>query len=221
MAEALAASATGIAYPNMAAKPDDEVYATLFPGRSERESVYEQSDWTRGHRELARVGVTLCILHGGCTDAKIQRLVKRAGPRSPQADPRTIDLAEERGLDRGVIAGLDTGDYAGQRLNIAFQGATESGTFIYVLVKSACRGTLPHLLRAHAGPHRTGGDSRAQTRRFSQARAQVLHVCCCSQSTNGSCTSPTTGSEGLPPELMELRYDNAGTAFANQSETKE
>lgn len=40
----------------------------LFPGRGERESVYEQPDWARVHRELARVGVTLRILHGEYAD---------------------------------------------------------------------------------------------------------------------------------------------------------
>lgn len=58
MAEVPSASATaGIAYPDVAAKPDDEVYSMLFPGRGERESVYEQPDWARIHRELAHVGV--------------------------------------------------------------------------------------------------------------------------------------------------------------------
>ena len=65
VAEVLAASAAaGIAYPDVETKPDDEVYSMLFPGRGERESVYEQPDWARVHRELARVGVTLRILHG-------------------------------------------------------------------------------------------------------------------------------------------------------------
>lgn len=40
----------------------------LFPGRGERESVCEQPDWARIHRKLARVGVTLRILHGEYAD---------------------------------------------------------------------------------------------------------------------------------------------------------
>ena len=67
VAEVLAASAAaGIAYPDVETKPDDEVYSMLFPGRGERESVCEQPDWAGIHRELARVGVTLRILHGEC-----------------------------------------------------------------------------------------------------------------------------------------------------------
>lgn len=63
-----APAAAGIAYPDVAAKPDDEEYSMPFPGRGERESVYEQPDWAGIHRELARVGVTLRILHGEYAD---------------------------------------------------------------------------------------------------------------------------------------------------------
>lgn len=69
VAEVLAASAAaGIAYPDVETKPDGEVYSMLFPGRGERESVYGQPDWAGIHRELARVGVTLRILHGEYAD---------------------------------------------------------------------------------------------------------------------------------------------------------
>lgn len=65
VAEVLAASAAaGIVYPDVETKPDGEVYSMLFPGRGERESVYGQPDWAGIHRELARVGMTLRILHG-------------------------------------------------------------------------------------------------------------------------------------------------------------
>ena len=51
-----AARAVGVGWDDVAGKTDGEVYALLFPGRGERESVYEQPDWARVHRELARVG---------------------------------------------------------------------------------------------------------------------------------------------------------------------
>lgn len=69
VADALAAAERlGVSYADVAGKSDDEVYAMLFPGRNEHESVYEQPDWARVHRELARVGVTMRILHGEYTD---------------------------------------------------------------------------------------------------------------------------------------------------------
>lgn len=63
-----AARAVGVGWDDVAGKTDGEVYALLFPGRGERESVYEQPDWARVHRELARVGVTLGIPHGEYVD---------------------------------------------------------------------------------------------------------------------------------------------------------
>ena len=104
------------------------------------ERLDERTVMPLNHAEV--VGLAVDNAYGGYTDAKIQRLVKRAGLRYPQADLRTIDLAEERGLDRGVLAGLDAGNYLGQRLNVAFQGATGSGKsfLLCALVKSACRG---------------------------------------------------------------------------------
>ena len=63
-----AAKTAGVGWDDVADRPDDEVYALLFPGRGEREGVYERPDWARVHRELARVGVTLRILHGEYVD---------------------------------------------------------------------------------------------------------------------------------------------------------
>ena len=54
-----AADAIGISYDDVAAVPDGEVYARLFPGRGEHHSVYAQPAWDEVHRELAKVGVTL------------------------------------------------------------------------------------------------------------------------------------------------------------------
>ena len=63
-----AAKTAGVGWDDVADRPDDGVYALLFPGRGEREGVYERPDWARVHRELARVGVTLGILHGEYVD---------------------------------------------------------------------------------------------------------------------------------------------------------
>lgn len=64
-----AADATGTSWDDVADLPDGEVYALLFPGRGEHESVFAQPDWDRVHREMARVGVTLKLLHGEYADA--------------------------------------------------------------------------------------------------------------------------------------------------------
>ena len=49
-----AADAVGLSYDEVAGMPDADVYARLFPGRGQHESVYAQPDWSEVHRELAR-----------------------------------------------------------------------------------------------------------------------------------------------------------------------
>ena len=64
-----AADAAGIGWGDIADVADEQVYARLFPGRGEHESVFAQPDWEQVHREMARVGVTLKLLHGEYFDA--------------------------------------------------------------------------------------------------------------------------------------------------------
>ncbi len=64
-----AADREGIDYDAVAGLDDAEVYARLFPGRGEHESVHAQPDWGQVHKELAKVGVTLKLLHGEYVDA--------------------------------------------------------------------------------------------------------------------------------------------------------
>ena len=63
-----AADATETSWDDVAELTDEQVYARLFPGRGEHESVFAQPDWEQVHREMARVGVTLKLLHGEYTD---------------------------------------------------------------------------------------------------------------------------------------------------------
>ena len=57
-----AADREGIDYDAVADLEDAEVYARLFPGRGEHDSVHAQPDWDQVHKELAKVGVTLKLL---------------------------------------------------------------------------------------------------------------------------------------------------------------
>jgi len=63
-----AADAAELSWDDIAALPDGEVYALLFPGRGEHESVFAEPDWAEVHREMARVGVTMKLLHGEYID---------------------------------------------------------------------------------------------------------------------------------------------------------
>lgn len=63
-----AADRAGMRWDEIAEKSESEVYALLFPGRGEHQSVFVQPDWDDVHRQMARVGVTLKLLHGEYTD---------------------------------------------------------------------------------------------------------------------------------------------------------
>lgn len=63
-----AADKLGIGYDDVADSSDEEVYALLFPGRNVHEDVYAEPDWEHVHRELARTGVTLKLLHAEYVD---------------------------------------------------------------------------------------------------------------------------------------------------------
>ena len=64
-----AADREGIGWDDVTELDEADVYARLFPGRGEHESVHAQPDWDKVHRELAKVGVTLKLLHGEYADA--------------------------------------------------------------------------------------------------------------------------------------------------------
>ena len=49
-------------------RSETEVYSLLFPGRGEHESVFVQPDWDAVNKELAKVGVTLKLLHSEYVD---------------------------------------------------------------------------------------------------------------------------------------------------------
>ena len=85
--------------------------------------------------------------HSTFDHAKVEGLIRRAGLRYPNADLRRLDLVEERGLDRNVIAGLGTCSFIDRQQNVVFQGFTGSGKSYLgcAVAKQACQ----HRIRAH------------------------------------------------------------------------
>ena len=140
----------------------------------------------------------------------------------PQADLRTIDLGEERRLDRSVIAGLDAGNYLEQRLNVVFQGATGSGKshLLCALVKSACRARyravyvrMPDLAaQVTVASNKPGGVPKL-VRKY--ATYNLLAI------DEWLVDKPDELFKRFLLELMELRYDTVSTALATQLATKE
>lgn len=185
------------------------------------ERLDERTTAPMSHTEVVRLAVDNA--HSGHMDAKIQRLVKRAGLRyPPQADLRTIDLGEERRLDRSVIAGLDAGNYLEQRLNVVFQGATGSGKshLLCALVKSACRARyravyvrMPDLAEQVTVASNKSGGVPKLVRKY--ATYNLLAI------DEWLVDKPDELFKRFLLELMELRYDTVSTAFATQLATKE
>ena len=74
-----------------------------------------------------RIKLAVDDAHATFTHGKVEGLIRRAGLRYPNADFRRLDLVEQRGLDRGVIAQLGTCTFITRQQNVVFQGFTGSG----------------------------------------------------------------------------------------------
>ena len=94
-----------------------------------------------------RIRLVVDEAHSAFTHSKVEGLIRRAGLRYPTADLRRLDLVEERGLDRGLIAQLGTCSFVDRQQNVVFQGFTGSGKSYLgcALAKQACQ----HRIRAH------------------------------------------------------------------------
>ena len=53
----------GIAWAEVEGMPEDEVYRLFYPDKHARESVFHEPDWDYVHKEMAKVGVNLRLLH--------------------------------------------------------------------------------------------------------------------------------------------------------------
>ncbi|MCZ2404461.1 IS21 family transposase [Paenarthrobacter sp. Z7-10] len=111
-----AAELTGLGWDDAAELPEAEVYAALFPGRGVRESVFAQPDWARVHTELARVGVTLKLLHQEYVDAS-----SRAGQPVMSYD-RFCRFYGEHAAVTGATSRV--GHKAGRSIEVDWSGPT-------------------------------------------------------------------------------------------------
>lgn len=53
----------GIAWGDVERMPDEDVYRLFYPERGVREGVFEDPDWVYVHKEMAKVGADLRLLH--------------------------------------------------------------------------------------------------------------------------------------------------------------
>lgn len=87
-----------------------------FPGRGVRESVFMQPDWGQVHRELARVGVTLKLLHQEYVDAS-----GRAG-QAAMSYGRFCRLYGDHAMVTGASSRV--GHKAGRSIEVDWSGPT-------------------------------------------------------------------------------------------------
>lgn len=94
-----------------------------------------------------RVQMAVDEAHTSFATPKVRNLVKRVGLRCPEADVRSIDFTEERGLNRLLVTKLSTCEFAERGQNVVPQGPTGTGkTYLAcALAKAACQ----RRMRAH------------------------------------------------------------------------
>lgn len=160
--------------------------------------------------------------HQAFNHSKVEGLIRRAGLRYPGADLRRVDLIEERGLDRAVIAQLATCSFIECQQNVVFQGFTGSGKSYLgcALAKQACQ----HRIRAHYirmpdleeawavakdKPH-------GQTKFLNKYAAFSLLVI-----DEWLLDHPDDGMRSMLLELLERRYDTGSTVFCTQYAKKD
>jgi transposase len=111
-----AAQRLGLGWDDVEELSEADVYAALFPGRGVSESVFAQPDWVRVHTELARVGVTLKLLHQEYVDAS-----GRAGQATMSYD-RFCRLYGDYASVSGATSRV--GHKAGRSIEVDWSGPT-------------------------------------------------------------------------------------------------
>ena len=129
-----AADRLKISWQDVAELPEHEVYELVFPGRSEHRSVYAQPDWDTVHKELARVGVTLKLLHSEYVDAHV------VSGQPVMSYDRFCRIYQRYVLQSGVASRV--GHKAAQTVEVDWAGptmrlvdpVTEKATKVYLFV---------------------------------------------------------------------------------------
>jgi DNA replication protein DnaC len=160
--------------------------------------------------------------HSTFNHAKVEGLIRRAGLRYPGADLRRLDLVEERGLDRQVIAQLGTCTFIERQQNVVFQGFTGSGKSYLgcALAKQACQ----HRIRAHyirmpdleEAWALASDKPQGATKFLKKYAAFTLLVI-----DEWLLDHPDDAIRSMLLELLERRYDTGSTVFCTQYAKKD
>ena len=169
-----------------------------------------------------RIQLAVDDAHATFTNAKVDGLIRRAGLRYPDADLRRVDRAEERGLDRGVLAQLRSCSFVQRRQNVVFQGFTGSGKSYLgsALAKSACQHRyrahyirMPDLEESWATAQDKPGGREKWLRKYSTFAVLVIDEWLLDE--------PSDEIRSMLLELLERRYDTVSTVFCTQYAKKD
>ena len=111
-----AAEDSGLTWDDAEGMTDSEVYGRLFPDKAPAGPVYPDPDWDRVHRELARTGVTLKLLHSEYVEA-----AAAAGEPAMSYD-RFCKRYGEFTVRRNVVSRV--GHKAGRNMEVDWSGPT-------------------------------------------------------------------------------------------------
>ncbi len=160
--------------------------------------------------------------HASFTHTKVEGLIRRAGLRYPDAALRSVDLLEQRGLDRGVLAQLGTCSFITRTQNVAFQGFTGSGKSYLgsALAKQACQHRyrahyirMPDLEESWAAAQDKAGGREKWLRKYAAFTLLVIDEWLLDE--------PDEQIRSMLLELLERRYDTASTVFCTQYAKKD
>ena len=111
-----AARERGVSWEDVEGMSEEAAYALLFPGRGDAGPVHADPDWARVHRELARTGVTLKLLHAEYADGCAE-----AGAPSMSYD-RFCKRYRQYTVSRNVVSRV--GHKAGRNMEVDWSGPT-------------------------------------------------------------------------------------------------
>ena len=169
-----------------------------------------------------RVQMAVDEAHSAFVTSKVRNLTKRANLRYPEADVRSIDFSEERGLDRLKITELATCGFAERGQSVVLQGPTGTGkTYLAcAIAKAACQRRMracyircPDLEELWREARERPGGERKITRKYAAFQVLVLDEWLLDR--------PDELFRGLLPGLMEARYGTASTVFCTQFRQKD
>ena len=169
-----------------------------------------------------RVQVAVDEAHSDFITQKVRNLTRRAGLRYPEADVRSVDFFEGRGLDRVAVAELATCGFVGRGENVVLQGLTGTGkTYLAcALAKAACARRVrscyvrqPDLEDLWRESRDRPGGERKLVRKYGAFGLLVIDEWLLDR--------PDTEFRSMLLELMELRYGTASTVFCTQFKKKD